>query len=235
MSARLIEPALVVELERFSTPTILNGLKRLGLRPSDMEMTDRAAVRCTSPRLGVRCGFAVTRKVATGREPRPLAAGEAPRPTMADALRDMLTQPAPRFLVVENVGDYLGNVCIWGELGAEMNKAMGCQAGLTNGPVRDVAEMEAVGFQTFSGGPGLGGGFVDTLEIGGEVTVGGLTARNGDLLHGDEHGVVKIPVSMAADLPDAMRAHDAHERRIIDLCHSGEFSVDALLDLFRQP
>jgi regulator of RNase E activity RraA len=141
--------------------------------------------------------------------------------------------PAPRILVVENIGDWRGPVCIWGELAANINMALKCEAGVTNGPVRDLPEMEALGFQTFAGGVGLGGGAVDTLEVGGPVVVGGVTIRPGDLIHGDRHGVVKVPLDLAAQLPDAMRAHEAFERKVIAECQSSDFSLEGLAEVMR--
>ncbi len=178
-----------------------------------------------SPGLGVRVGFAVTRRVATRRGDEP-AAGAAPGGRAQQ--ESLLSVPTPRFLAVENIGEWQGPVCIWGEVAASINLALGCVAGATNGPVRDLPEMEAAGFQTFAGGLGVGGGFVDNIDFGAPVTVGGMTIAQGDLLHGDMHGLVKIPVDLAPGLPDAIRAHEAVERRVIDVCRSPDFSLDAL-------
>ena len=142
--------------------------------------------------------------------------------------------PAPRILVAENVGDAAGPVCIWGEVAASINLALGCAAGITNGPVRDGPEMEAAGFQTFAAGLGVGGGFVDTLDVGLPVTIGGVRIAPGDLLHGDRHGVVKVPVELAGDLPEAIRAHEAVERRVIEVCRSADFSLDALAEAWTE-
>jgi regulator of RNase E activity RraA len=223
----VLDRELLEELGRFSTPSVLNGLKRLGLQPKDMQTTDRHAVRCMSPALGPRLGFAVTRRLATRRgDVRTAAAASSPsgRAQQEDGYR----VPEPRFLVVENVGEWQGPVCIWGELGANMNLAMGFVAGITNGPVRDLPEMEAAGFLTFAGGVDVGGGFVDAIDFGTPVTIGGVRFEQGDLLHGDVHGVVKIPVDLAPALPEAMRAHEAAERRVIEVCRSPGFSLDAL-------
>jgi regulator of RNase E activity RraA len=130
--------------------------------------------------------------------------------------------------VAENIGDWRGPVCIWGELAANINLALKCVAGITNGPVRDIPEMEGLGFQTFANGAGPGGGYVDTLEVGVPVTVGGVTINPGDLLHGDQHGVVKIPLELAPKLPEAIRAHEAFERRVFEVCQSPDFSLEAL-------
>jgi regulator of RNase E activity RraA len=217
---------LLEELGRFSTPTVLNGLKRLGLEPKAMQTMDRHLIRCMAPDLGPRVGFAVTRRVATRRDDGP--APTTTPPSGRAQQEDGYSVPEPRFLVVENVGDWKGPVCIWGELGAYMNLAMGFVAGITNGPVRDLPEMEVAGFQTFAGGVDVGGGFVDGVDYGTPVTVGGIVVEQGDLLHGDVHGVVKIPIELAPGLPDAMRAHEAIEHRVIEVCRSPDFTLDKL-------
>lgn len=222
-----VDKALLVELATFSTPDILNGLKRLGLPPEKMESMDRLAIGCTSPELGVRVGFAATRKVATRRSGGP--AGASP----GGVAGGLLSVPAPRILVVENVGDWRGPVCIWGELGAAINLALECRGGITNGPVRDVEEMAAAGFATFAGGAGVGGGYVDVLEIGTPVTVGGVAVHPGDLIHADRHGVVKVPLELAAVLPDAIRAHAQHEAGILDVCRSPGFTLEKLAEVMK--
>jgi regulator of RNase E activity RraA len=218
------ERSAVERLLDYSTPTILNGLKRLGCHPSELESLDRRVIGCTSPALGRRVGFAATRKVATRRDGPP-SSGLPGRTGPVD--EHILQVAAPRILVAENVGDWTGPVCIWGEVAASLLTALGCTAGVTNGPVRDIDEMEAVGFQTFANGPGVGGGFVDVLEVGEPVEVGGVTVASGDLLHGDRHGVVKVPLHLVEELPAAITAHEAVERRVIDVCRSADFSLDA--------
>jgi regulator of RNase E activity RraA len=223
----MIDAALLDELKTFSTPSILNGLKRLGVPPEKLETMDRLAIRAMSPQLGVRVGFAATRKVATRRSGGPSQAG----PGGLDG--GVLAVPAPRILVAENIGDWRGPVCIWGDVAANINLALGCTGGITNGPVRDIPEIEALGFATFAGGAGPGGGYVDTLEVGVTVVVGGMSISPGDLLHGDQHGVVKIPLDLAPALPDAIRTHEAHERKIIAICQSPDFSIEALGKVMR--
>jgi len=220
---------LIDELEKFSTPSVLNGLKRLGLPTEKLETMDRQIIGCMAPNLGVRVGFAATRKIATRRS------GPAGGGIKAGPDQGLLTVPAPRFLVVENVGDWRGPVACWGELTAHINVALECEAGVTNGPVRDVPEMEALGFQTFANGIGPGGGHVDLLSIGEPVTVAGVLVNPGDLMHGDSHGVVKIPKEMAADLPDAIRAAEAREQRLFAICKKPDFSLEELVAALQQP
>jgi len=223
----MIEPSSIDELRRFATPSILNGLKQLGLRPDEMAIVDRTAIHCISPQLGVRAGFAATAKIATRRNGIPPSRDHL-REYSVGIAESIVAQPGPRFLAVENVGDWQGPVCIWGEVAANIHVALNCVAGVTNGPVRDLPEMEAAGFQTFAGGPATGGGYVDLVERGGTVCLGGVTINPGDLLHGDQHGLIKIPVHFAAELPDAIEAVARFERRLLDACHSPDFSLAKL-------
>jgi len=39
--------------------------------------------------------------------------------------------------------------------------------------------------------------------------------------------VVKVPVDLAPALPDAIRAVEATERRVIEVCRAPDFSLDA--------
>jgi regulator of RNase E activity RraA len=214
---------LIAELESFSTPSILNGLKRLGLPVEQLETMDRMAVGSQVPGLGARCGLAVTRLIATRRS------GPAGGSLSAGPDQGLLAVPGPRFLVVQNVGDWRGPVSCWGELTAHINVALDCRAGVTNGPVRDVPEMEAIGFATWSSGIGPGGGHVDLLAINQPVAVAGVVVNPGDLMHGDAHGVVKIPKAMAADLPDAIRAAEAREAKLFAVCKDPDFTLDKLV------
>jgi regulator of RNase E activity RraA len=220
-----VDAGVIEELATFSTPAVLNGLKRLGVDPGALQSFDRQVVSCISPIITSVVGFAITRKVATRRTGPPTdAARTAELTRQSDA--DGASLPRPRILVVQNIGDWRGPVCIWGDVAANINLAHGVRAGITNGPVRDVAEMEAAGFVAFAGGVGVGGGHVDLLEVSRPVALAGVVVEMGDLIHGDRHGAVKIPVELAAQLPDAIRRHERVERRVIEVCRSADFSAD---------
>ena len=96
--------ALLAELRQFSTPSVLNGLKRLGLKPAQMQTMSRHQIRCMAPELGPRAGIAVTRTMATHRDDRPVDGQRARELGVEfDALAASVT--GPKFLAVENVGD----------------------------------------------------------------------------------------------------------------------------------
>jgi 4-hydroxy-4-methyl-2-oxoglutarate aldolase len=66
------------------------------------------------------------------------------------------------------------------------------------------------------------------VGVGEPVTVGGLSLRPGDLLHGDQHGVPSIPFRIADALAAVTRRVEAQERELIGFCRSPDFSANAL-------
>jgi regulator of RNase E activity RraA len=71
---------------------------------------------------------------------------------------------------------------------------------VTNGAVRDLPGIQALGFQIFAGNVSVSHAYAHVVDFGDPVEIGGLRISNGDLLHGDLHGVQTIPRSAARDL-----------------------------------
>ena len=57
---------------------------------------------------------------------------------------------------------------------------------------------------------------------------GGVWINPGDLLHGDQYGVVAIPHEIAERIPDAAERDAADEQRIIQACHAEGITVERL-------
>jgi regulator of RNase E activity RraA len=57
-----------------------------------------------------------------------------------------------------------------------------------------------------------------------------MEVRPGDLLHGDQHGVLTVPAEIASRVPAAADRLKKLEKRVIDLCRSPDFSVAKLRD-----
>ena len=220
-----IDPAVLDQLGQCSTPAVLNGLKRLGVDVTELQTMARGAVRSVSPELGPRVGFAATRTVSTRRSGAPPDPGRNSILT-EEGYAQLRRLPVPRILVAENIGDWQGPVCIWGDVAASIAVASGVCAGITNGPVRDVPEMAAAGFATWAAGIDVGGGHVELVAVGEPVVVGGVRVEDGDLLHADVHGVVRIPRALAARLPSAIRAHEDVEARVIAAARTGAPNPD---------
>jgi len=97
--------------------------------------------------------------------------------------------------------------------------------------VRDLPVVRELGFRFASKHVSVSHGYTHVVEVGVPVTVGGLTVRPGDLLHGDEHGIVQVPLEMVEGMPNAVMKILERERRIIALCQSPVFSVEKLKEI----
>ena len=65
-------------------------------------------------------------------------------------------------------------------------------------------------------------------DFGLPVKVGGLWIRPGDLLHGDQHGVVVVPPEIAEKIPEAAARIEARERKMIAVCRKPGVTVEDL-------
>ncbi|MBP1632349.1 MAG: putative transferase protein, partial [Acidobacteria bacterium] len=93
----------------------------------------------------------------------------------------------------------------------------------------------ALGFHFFSRQVGVSHAYVHIVEFGIPVEVGGLLVRSGDLLVGDQHGIVQVPVEVAREVPRAVRLVEAWERRVIDACRPEGWSLAALREAYLSP
>ena len=96
---------------------------------------------------------------------------------------------------------------VWGGNLAGIARGRGVAAIVVAGNVRDVADLRASGLAIYSRGvtprgPAWGG------RIGGDIHCGGVEIASGDLLVGDEDGLIAVPL---ADVDDALLAR-CHSR-----------------------
>jgi len=71
--------------------------------------------------------------------------------------------------------------------------------------------------------------------VGLPVKVGGLTVKPGDLIFGDQHGVISIPHEIAKDVSRAAQLVEDWERPVIDFCKSEPFSIEGLKKQYLSP
>jgi regulator of RNase E activity RraA len=136
--------------------------------------------------------------------------------------------PKPWIVVIEDLDHPHPIGSYWGEVNGSIYKGFGCLGTVTNGGVRDLEEVRATGFHFFASCVLVSHAYVHLVEAATPVTVGGLTVRPGDLLHGDQHGVTSIPLDIAREIPNAAREVEERERKIIDFARSPGFSIEAM-------
>jgi regulator of RNase E activity RraA len=210
-------------LRRLETCAVANALDTFGVRLRNEGFTD-AAIRCMFPRLDPMLGYAVTVKVRCSSPPTEGAS----YPDRTDWWGEILNIPAPRVIVVQDVDPRPGTGAFLGEVHCNILLALDCVGAVTNGAVRDLNAVEATRFKLFAGSVAVSHAYSHLVEIGGEVTVGGLKIAPGDLLHGDRHGVLSVPREIAGEIPAVAAAILEKERSLIALCRSRDFTLDAL-------
>jgi regulator of RNase E activity RraA len=217
-----LTPEQLETLRRIDSPTISNAIERFDVR-SRVDGFASWELRCAFPELGTLLGYAVTctadSTTASRRDERGLmrlwAAVEA--------------APKPAVIVIKDIGPEPTRSCHMGEVMATTAKALGAVGCVSDGGLRDVSEVKALGgFQYFCPGFVVSHGNPVICEIGGTVTVGGLTVSPGDLLHGDVNGLLVIPDAVAERVAEeALRVRDA-EREVLEFLRRPGLTVEQL-------
>ena len=104
---------------------------------------------------------------------------------------------------------------------------------VTNGRVRDVNELRTFSYPVFARGLCVARSYMRLVEVGTPVTVGGMTVEPGDIIHGDEHGVLNIPADALPAIFDKAELIRADEQNVVGWSRSDEFTLEGLLALKR--
>jgi len=213
------------QLQRLDTCSVSNAIEQFHVRTRNEGFVN-GSVCCLFPHMPPQVGYAVTARIRSSSTP---ITGRCYY-DRADWWSYVLTVPAPRFVVAQDVDDKPGLGALFGEIHANICMALGCSAYVTNGSVRDLTGIEAAGFPVFAGSVAVSHAYAHVVEYGVPVEVGGLRIRPGDLLHGDRHGVQSIPISIAPEIPAKVAEMLETERELIDFCRSKAFSFDELIE-----
>ena len=226
---RILTHGEMLELRRWNTPTIYNGWEQITKHDAGGDGFNIEETVDFMPQMGAMVGYAVTIVCEPG---NPAHKAANPR-AWSEYRRYVASLPGPKIVVVQDLNkpDFVGS--FWGEVNANTFRAHGCVGVVTDGGVRDVDEVEALGFHYFARAVIVSHAYVHVEESGIPVEIGGLTIRPGDLIHADKHGVMTIPQAIAGLIPEAARRIEARERALIDYCQSAEFTSQGLRELQR--
>jgi regulator of RNase E activity RraA len=222
-SISAIPDSLLADLRSLSTASVANAIEGFAVRLRNEGFTDsriQARVR-SAPTL---VGHAVTLRLRSG---GPAMDGHRYLEG-TDWWDAVLAVPAPRVLVVQDLDAGRSAGSFVGQIHAAILRVLGVAGLVTDGAVRDLPELEAMQFPVFSGSVSVSHAYAHIVESGTRVEVAGLEVRPGDWLHGDRHGVISIPPSIGACLPEVVRAATARERELLDACADPAATPDRL-------
>jgi regulator of RNase E activity RraA len=130
--------------------------------------------------------------------------------------------PAGAVVVLATGG--LTDVAIWGELLTTRMLSRGGVGVVTDGGIRDVAGMRRLGVPAFAGAitPRDSFGRALVTSYGERVTCAGVQVSPGDLVRGDEDGVVVVPAGLAGEALAAAEEKLGLERAVREGLERGE-------------
>ena len=210
-------------LRKWSTCSICNAVELFNVRPRNQGFM-LPEIKCAFPEFKPMIGYAVTAVIAAD-------SPDGRRISPAEYWAEIQKIPEPRVIVIHDL-DRPAIGSFWGEVNASIHKRLGCAGVVTDGAVRDLDEVREMGFHFFSSCVAVSHGYVHLVEVGIPVKVGGLLVKSGDLIMGDKHGVLSIPLEIVKDVPKAVQMMEDWERPIIKLCQSKEFTLEGLKERY---
>ena len=199
---------MIDALKKISSPSVANAIETFNVRPRNQGNMS-SEIRTLFTELGPLVGYAVTAVIRA--EPQPL---EGHRASTFGWWDYVLSIPAPRVIVVHDLDEPRGQGAQWGEVQANIHKALGCLGVVTNGSIRDIP-MIAPGFQMLAGSLSPSHAYTHVEDFGIPVTVHGMKVNSGDLIHADQHGAVVVPLEIIPKMKAALDDLNAREARII--------------------
>jgi RraA family protein len=192
-------PALLALFHDVQTAVISDNLARLqgavGLRPFHGG--------------GIMAGRALTIRTACGDN---------------QAIHKALDLVQPGDVVVADGGGDVSRA-LMGEIMLTIAKSRGAVGLVVDGAIRDAAAIARLGFPVFARAAIHRGPFKNGPgEINVPVSIGGMVVNPGDIVVGDEDGVVAFPPGIALELAEKVRAQEQKEADILTSIANGTYT-----------
>ena len=214
-------------LRSIDTPTVCNLIEIVAPERRGAGYTV-SHLYCPFPDLPPMVGFAKTVTIRS----RDKVGGPSYMQKRMDYLDYVAAAPRPSVVVIEDKDEPAGYGAFWGEVQTNVHKALGCLGTVTNGSIRDIAQV-AEGFQMLAGSVGPSHAYVHVVEFGVPVTVHGMAVKSGDLVHADRHGAVVVPADKIDAMQTALDGLIKQEARIIAAARAPGVTVEAIKAAFR--
>jgi regulator of RNase E activity RraA len=214
-------------LTKFDSPTISNAVEAFGVR----DPTDGYAsieLRCQFPGLGAMAGYAVTCTADSTTPGGPYPDGQMP------LYQALAAAPKPAVVVIKDISSNRSKSCHAGDMMMSLFHRLGAVGLVTDGGVRDLAGVRhrAPGFQVFSPGTVVSHGNLTIVEVGIVVELCGLKIQPGDLLHGDESGLLTIPLAIASQVVEQAERVWQSESEFVSFITGQDFTLEEMARRF---
>ncbi len=204
---------IIERYKKVTAATVYGGVHRLGYDPCFM----REVQNFTPGRTLV--GRARTLRFIP---PRPDIMRETHRGEDSPEYRAMGSCEPGDVLVCDGMGRKYA--AIGGDVKLLQLKMRGAAGMVTDAAIRDLDVVQGYGLTIMAGGrtPMGGAGEIDPFEANGTIQCGGVAVRPGDLIVGDDDGVVVVPAGVAVEVIDWVEEHEEVEEYIKGLIQKEE-------------
>lgn len=206
-------------LRGIDTPTLINAIELLHVRP-DHEGFTPLQIRCLFPELGRMCGYAVTAQVETITQSEPF---EIDR--FLELYKLVEAGPKPAVIALQEIGGHPDFAAHCGEVMGTFFRRLGAIGLVSDCGVRDIPEVRALRFHYFARGTVASHGNYRIARPGVPVQILGLVVKPGDILHGDENGLISVPAGLEDRLPEAVETVRRRERAVMDYVRGADFEL----------
>ena len=206
-----MDDALLDLLRTVDTPTVCNAIEVAQGKRGFNGFT-RGTMLASDPK-GVMVGYARTARIRAVAPPT--EASDVIKAGRMAYYKYMSEGARPAVCVVQDL-DVPGAIgAYWGEVNTNIHKAFGLAGTLTDGVMRDLADV-AEDYPVVAGSIGPSHGYVHVVDYDQPVRIHGLDIRAGDLVHADRHGAVVVPADVIADLKTAIETLMRSEKIVFD-------------------
>ncbi len=110
---------------------------------------------------------------------------------------------------IAGIGGLMATTCVVRELGGAV----------IDGGMRDVQEMQALGFQCYGRGitPASSIGRYTSVSMNAPIRCGGVDVRKGDIIVGDFDGICVVPAEVAEQVLKTARGYEEKEKNMVPL------------------
>lgn len=143
-------------------------------------------------------------------------------------LHKAVSMAKPGDILIVTVDGYL-EAGIWGEIITVAAMEKGIVGIVTDGSVRDTMPIKELGFAMFSRGISMKGTTKQNPgKINNPITLGGVVVNPGDIVLGDNDGVVVVPLKIVREVLEAAKNKEKAESDVMNKIREGGCTMDIL-------